>query len=99
MVKYAENELLSINSFSKHIKKLINAIKNNNLEKIGILDNNHLEVVVLSTEEYNRLKKIEENNLNQQWDYWQDEELDNFGKIAIGLSLNDYDDDEDYSKW
>jgi PHD/YefM family antitoxin component YafN of YafNO toxin-antitoxin module len=98
MVKYAENELLSINSFSKHIKKLINAIKNNNLEKIGILDNNHLEVVVLSTEEYNRLKKIEENNLNQQWDYWQDEELDNFGKIAIGLSLNDYD-DEDYSKW
>ena len=98
MVKYVENELLSINSFSKHIKKLINAIKNNNLEKIGILDNNHLEVVVLSTEEYNRLKKIEENNLNQQWDYWQDEELDNFGKIAIGLSLNDYD-DEDYSKW
>ena len=97
MIRYAENKLLSITTFSKHIKKLINAIKNNHIEKIGILDNNHLEVVVLSTEEYNRLKKIEENNINQQWDYWQDEELDNFGKIAIGLSFNDY--DEDYSKW
>lgn len=34
----------------------------------------------------------------EQWSYWQDEEIDNFGKIAIGLSRHDYD-DEDYSKW
>ncbi len=33
-----------------------------------------------------------------RWEYWKDEELDNFGKIAIGLTLNNYD-DEDYSKW
>jgi hypothetical protein len=32
------------------------------------------------------------------WSYWKDEELDNFGKIAIGLSRYDYD-SEDYSKW
>jgi len=41
-------------------------------------------------------------NLNSKqedkWSYWKDEELDNFGKIAIGLSHHDYD-DEDYSKW
>ncbi|MBN2825863.1 MAG: hypothetical protein JXQ76_11095 [Campylobacterales bacterium] len=34
----------------------------------------------------------------EKWSYWQDEEIDNFGKIAIGLSRHDYD-DEDYSKW
>jgi len=35
---------------------------------------------------------------NEKWIYWRDEELDNFGKIAIGLSKHNYD-DEDYSKW
>jgi len=37
---------------------------------------------------------------DDRWIYWQDEELDNFGKIAIGLSKHGYDDEnEDYSKW
>jgi hypothetical protein len=35
---------------------------------------------------------------NEKWSYWKEEELDNFGKIAIGLSHHDYD-EEDYSKW
>ncbi len=95
MVKYAENELFSITTFTKQISSLLNAIKDNSLEKIGILKNNRLEVVVLSTQEYSRLKKIEQES---QWNYWKDEELDNFGKIAIGLSRHDYD-NEDYSKW
>jgi len=98
MIQYAEHELFSITTFTKQISKLLNAVKNNSLEKIGILKNNRLEVVVLSTQEYARLKKIEEESQNQQWSYWRDEELDNFGKIAIGLSRHNYD-NEDYSKW
>jgi len=98
MVKYAENELFSITTFTKQISSLLNAIKDNSLEKIGILKNNRLEVVVLSTQEYSRLKKIEEESKESQWSYWRDEELDNFGKIAIVLSRHDYD-NEDYSKW
>ncbi len=98
MVKYAENELFSITDFTKQISSLLKDIKNHSLEKIGILKNNRLEVVVLSTEEYSRLKQIEEESNGQKWTYWKDEELDNFGKIAIGLSRHDYD-DEDYSKW
>ena len=98
MVKYAENELFSITTFTKQISSLLNAIKDNSLEKIGILKNNRLEVVVLSTQEYSRLKKIEQESKESQWSYWRDEELDNFGKIAIGLSRHDYD-NEDYSKW
>ncbi len=100
MVRYAENELFSITDFTKQISSLLKGIKNNRLEKIGVLKNNRLEAVVLSTEEYNRLKAIEEESKNRSWIYWKDEELDHFGRIAIGLSRNDYDDtDEDYSTW
>ncbi len=98
MVQYTENELFSITDFTKKISTLLKDVKNNSLEKIGVLKNNRLEAVVLSTAEYARLKQIEEDSLNQKWIYWKDEELDNFGKIAIGLSKHDYD-DEDYSKW
>jgi len=98
MVKYSENELFSITDFTKKISTLLKDVKNNSIEKIGILKNNRLEAVVLSTEEYSRLKRIEEESNNSKWVYWKDEELDNFGKIAIGLSKNDYD-NEDYSKW
>jgi hypothetical protein len=35
---------------------------------------------------------------DEAWSYWKEEELDNFGKIAIGLTRHDYD-DEDYSQW
>lgn len=97
MVKYAENELFSITDFTKQISSLLKKIKNNSIEKIGILKNNRLEVVVLSTQEYSRLKKIEQESKEQKWSYWKDEELDNFGKISIGLSRHDYD-NEDYSK-
>jgi hypothetical protein len=98
MVRYAENELFSITDFTKQISSLLKAIKNNSLEKIGILKNNRLEVVVLSTEEYRRLKEIEQNSIDDKWRYWRDDELDNFGKIGIGLSRHNYD-SEDYSKW
>jgi len=98
MVKYSENELFSITDFTKQISSLVKSIKNNTIEKIGILRNNRLEVVVLSTQEYSRLKQIEEESKNDKWNYWKDEELDNFGKVARGLSRHAYD-NEDYSKW
>ncbi len=57
MIQYAEHELFSITTFTKQISKLLNLLKNNSIEKIGILRNNRLEVVVLSTKEYARLKR------------------------------------------
>jgi prevent-host-death family protein len=56
-------------------------------------------VVVIDYEKY---KKFIENSIEstEDWDYWSDNEIDNFGKISIGLSNHDYDDeDEDYSQW
>ncbi|MDQ7060832.1 MAG: hypothetical protein Q9M43_06710 [Sulfurimonas sp.] len=60
MVKYAQNELFSITDFTKQIGSVINNIKGHSLEKIGILRNNRLEAVVISTGEYERLKTLEE---------------------------------------
>lgn len=60
MVKYAQNELFSITDFTKQISSVVNSIKEHSLEKIGILKNNKLEVVVISTDEYERLKELEE---------------------------------------
>ncbi|ADN08179.1 type II toxin-antitoxin system Phd/YefM family antitoxin [Sulfurimonas autotrophica] len=52
-------------------------------------------VVVMDYEKY---KKIQ--NTQDEWSFWSDNEIDNFGKIAIGLSKNNFDDeDEDYSQW
>jgi len=52
-------------------------------------------VVVIDYEKYMKI-----NNTNDEWSFWSDNELNNFGKIAIGLSKNDFnDDDEDYSQW
>ena len=52
-------------------------------------------VVVIDYEKYIKISQV-----NDEWSYWSDNEIDNFGKIAIGLSKNDFDDeDEDYSTW
>ena len=59
-VKYAPNELLSITDFTKKIAIILKGIKEQSCEKVGILKNNKLEAVVISTDEYERLKSLEE---------------------------------------
>lgn len=59
-VKYAPNELLSITDFTKKIAAILKGIKEQSCEKVGILKNNKLEAVVISTDEYERLKSFEE---------------------------------------
>jgi prevent-host-death family protein len=52
-------------------------------------------VVVMDYEKY-----IKINSDNSEWSFWSESEIENFGKIAIGLSNNNFDDaDEDYSQW
>ncbi len=60
MVSYTQNELLSITDFTKSLSKVLSSIKDNSIEKIGVLKNNKLEAVVISTDEYERLKKLDE---------------------------------------
>ncbi len=69
-------------------------VKDSVLDKIMYLLKNLSDIEIVES-----LKK-ENIQSDDRWIYWRDEELDNFGKIAIGLSKNDYEDgDEDYSKW
>lgn len=60
MVQYAQNELLSITDFAKKLGSIVKGVKEDAIEKIGILKNNRLEAVLISTEEYERLKQYEE---------------------------------------
>ncbi|PRM90554.1 hypothetical protein CJ671_01755 [Aliarcobacter cryaerophilus] len=60
MVSYTQNELLSITDFTKSISKILTDVKERSLDKVGILKNNRLEAVVISTQEYEKLKKLEE---------------------------------------
>lgn len=60
MVSYTQNELLSITDFTKSISKVLGNLKSEIVEKVGVLKNNKLEAVVISTDEYERLKEIEE---------------------------------------
>jgi PHD/YefM family antitoxin component YafN of YafNO toxin-antitoxin module len=59
MVKYAQNELFSITDFAKKLGSVVKDIKSEAIEKIGILKNNKLEAVLISTNEYERLKYYE----------------------------------------
>lgn len=59
-VKYAPDELFSITDFTKKIASVLKGIKEQSIDKIGILKNNKLEAVVISMDEYERLKSLEE---------------------------------------
>ena len=61
MVSYTQNELLSITDFTKSISKILGDIKEHTIEKVGVLKNNKLEAVVISTDEYERLKELVNN--------------------------------------
>ena len=50
MVSYTQNELLSITDFTKSISKILGNLKEHSLEKVGVLKNNKLEAVVISTQ-------------------------------------------------
>ncbi len=77
MVAYRENELISSTELVKKFADVMKKIRDKSVEKIGVLKNNKLEAVVISTSEYERLKAVEalmemqgsiENDLSQYRD-------------------------------
>ena len=73
---------LTINIQDRAFDKVLDLLKN--LSDIEIIES--------------KSEKTQAQQDDERWIYWKDAELDNFGKIAVGLSLHDYD-NEDYSKW
>ena len=93
MVSYTQNELLSITDFTKSISKILGDIKEHTVEKVGVLKNNKLEAVVISTQEYERLKELEElmNNIEHK-------EIYNIVQDRLKTSKSDYISMEDMAK-
>jgi len=93
MVKYAQNELFSITDFTKQIGSVVSSIKEHSLEKIGILKNNKLEAVVISTDEYERLKAFEE-----QVELVEHTEIYNIIKQRKDTPISEYLSEDDMAK-
>jgi PHD/YefM family antitoxin component YafN of YafNO toxin-antitoxin module len=93
MVQYAQNELLSITDFTKGISSVIKNVKNEVFEKVGILKNNKLEAVLISTTEYEKLKHYE-----QLMEELENEELLKIAKERSKTPLSDYVSFEDMAK-
>ena len=93
MVSYTQNELLSITDFTKSISKILGDIKERTVEKVGVLKNNKLEAVVISTDEYERLKEIE--NLMNNFEH---KEIYNIVQDRVKTPKSDYISMEDMAK-
>ena len=59
MVAYQQKELISSTELVKRFSSVMTKIREKSIAKMGILKNNRLEAVVISTEEYERLKNLE----------------------------------------
>ena len=66
-------------------------VQENVLDKVMYLLKNLSDIEIVDA------GKKSNNQKDEKWAYWRDEELNNFGKIAIGLSKQNYN-NEDYSK-
>ena len=59
MVAYQQNELISSTELVKKFAQVMKLVKEKSVAKMGVLKNNRLEAVVISTEEYEHLKALE----------------------------------------
>ena len=57
MVTYATNELISSSELAKKFGTYLMQIKDNSVEKLAILKNNKVEAVIISKDEYERMKE------------------------------------------
>jgi len=60
MVGYTSNEMISTTEVAKKFGQVISMITEHTIDKMAILKNNKIEAVVISKDEYERLKEIEE---------------------------------------
>ena len=57
MIAYRSDELIPSSDFAKKFGSYLTKIKENALDKIAILKNNHIEAVLVSKDEYERMQK------------------------------------------
>ena len=60
MVTFARNEIVSSSQFVRNFATLLKQLTESKQEKIAIIKNNEIQAVMISVEEYEKLKSIEE---------------------------------------
>jgi len=58
MVVYSRNEMISVTELLKTFRHALNRIADHSIEKIAVMKNNKPEAVVLSVDEYERIKAL-----------------------------------------
>ncbi len=66
MVAYASNELIPSSQFAKQFGSYLAQIKDSAVDKLAILKNNKVEAVMISKDEYERMKIAVEELENQE---------------------------------
>jgi len=86
-------QVVSMTEARNNFKEIFDAVFHNS-DEVVIHRKGRENVVVISFEEYNILKKA----FSHDYMTWHQKELENIGKIGFN-SKSFVEDDEDYSKW
>ena len=60
MVAYTRDEIISATDLARNVSATLSSLANDEKEKIAIMKNNKIETVMISIEEYERLKEADE---------------------------------------
>jgi PHD/YefM family antitoxin component YafN of YafNO toxin-antitoxin module len=60
MISYNKNELIPSSKISKNFGAFLKKISKHEMERVAVVKNNKLEAIILSIEEYEKLKELEE---------------------------------------
>jgi PHD/YefM family antitoxin component YafN of YafNO toxin-antitoxin module len=66
MVTYATNELIPSSDFAKKFGSYLSQIRENTIDKLAILKNNRVEAVLVSKDDYERMREALELVENQE---------------------------------
>jgi PHD/YefM family antitoxin component YafN of YafNO toxin-antitoxin module len=59
MVAYTRDEIISATDLARNVSATLNSLSNHEKEKIAISKNNKIETVMISIDEYERLKEAD----------------------------------------
>lgn len=60
MVAYTRDEIISATDLARNVSSTLSSLVNHEKEKIAIMKNNKIETVMISIDEYERLKEADE---------------------------------------
>lgn len=58
MMTFTKDELVSSTILARNFGEVLNKLKMNSLDKVAVIRNNHIEAVMLSIEEFEKLNEI-----------------------------------------